>query len=129
MAAYVQVPVPKHLVIAVMRFITSQEQTEAQWLRKLWTESKPPIREFLSILAASPGDWVTHANMLLSMNKNTTEASFAGMLGAFGRRCKHRYGGMVPFEKEFDESTHEHKYLMTPEMAVNILALRGNPQS
>ena len=39
------------------------------------------------------------------------------MLGAFGRRAKHRYGGLKPWKTEWDPAREEARHLMPAAVA------------
>ena len=132
MVNYINVPVPDHLVPAVMTLIAGNmpKQTAPipkSWtpteLRKLWADSGEPVREFLAALSAVPGAWVPTSTLNKSMTHNKSTTQFAGMMGAFGRRLKNRYGGRLPFEREWDVNAREYQYLMPGEIAAVVSTL------
>jgi hypothetical protein len=57
------------------------------------------------------------------MTSNTSTAQFAGMMGAFGRRCANHHGGRQPFEREWDTIAREYQYKMPSGIAAVIAAL------
>lgn len=49
------------------------------------------------VLASHAGAWVTYADISREMGYDTPR-QLPGTLSAFGRRAKHRYGGVSPFD-------------------------------
>jgi hypothetical protein len=104
MTNYVSVPVPEHLVPAVMLLITDslakqptriQEVVTTDWtepeLQRMWDESGVPMRRTLVLLAQNAGLPVPMSQIAKTLGKPPKGHQVAGMMGAFGRRLKNRY--------------------------------------
>lgn len=134
MIQYIQVPVPTHLVPAVMAMITHESEdlprtspwTEKE-LRKLWNESADNVRGTLIHLASHSGESVSGATLAREvMGKESKGHSVAGMMGAFGRRMKGRHKGRNPITAEYDALTQEWRYsIVSPDVAQIILRFAG----
>lgn len=134
MIQYVQVPVPQHLVPAVMALITQSAEeaprstvwTEKE-LRKLWNESADNIRGTLIYLASHAGTAISGATIAREvMGKESKGHSIAGMMGAFGRRMKGRHKGRSPIVAEYDALHQVWQYsIASPEVAQIILRFAG----
>ena len=133
MIQYVQVPVPTHLVPAVMALITQATEEAprtAPWtekeLRRLWNESADNIRGTLVHLA-SMGVPVSGQSIAREvLGKEDKGHSIAGMMGAFGRRMKGRHKGRSPIVAEYDALAQEWRYsISSPEVGQIILRLAG----
>ena len=133
MIQYVQVPVPTHLVPAVMALITQSAEEvprSAPWtereLRKLWGESADNIRRTLMLLASNSGNPVSGRTIAReALGKEEKGHSIAGMMGAFGRRMKGRHKGRSPITAEYDAQAHEWRYSMAPEIGQVLLRVAG----
>lgn len=134
MINYVQVPVPQHLVPAVMSLITQSTEEvprTAAWtekeLRKLWSESADNIRRTLTLLASNSGNTVSGQTIAREvLGKEDKGHSIAGMMGAFGRRMKGRHKGRSPMTAEYDAQAQEWRYSMvSPEVGQIILRVAG----
>jgi hypothetical protein len=137
MIQYVQVPVPQHLVPAVMALITqagdeaAPSSSRPAWsereLRKLWNESADNIRRTLVLLASNSGSPVSGDTIAREvLGKEDKGHSIAGMMGAFGRRMKGRHKGRSPMTAEYDAQAQERRYSMvSPEVGQIILRVAG----
>lgn len=132
MVTYISVPVPDYLVPAVMTFIMEQSEPKSSaplkpWsaleLAQLWKASGKPVREFLAALSSLPDTLVPTSSLMKVMTSNTSTAQFAGMMGAFGRRCANHHGGRKPFEYEWDVNAREYQYRMPSYIAAVLAAL------
>jgi len=81
--------------------------------RRAYNESDGNMAPLLEFLADNPGRLIpfTEASTALGF---PSARSMPGLLGAFGRRANHRYGGKWPFEKCW----HEHVWHMRMEADV-----------
>src|SRR4051794_14593986 len=60
-------------------------------VRRIFAESQPAHRKMLEFLASRPDEWMYSEDVAAALGLPHGQASLAGMLGAFGRRAKHRY--------------------------------------
>lgn len=131
MTRYVNVPVPEHLVAQVMAFIVSltsgtagaasaapSDQSEASedWtqaeLRQLWDASAEPMRIVLQLLAKRAGKPVSGDAIAQALGKKERGHTVAGMMGALGRRIKHRHRGRWPFSARRNAVAMQWEYVM-----------------
>ena len=80
------------------------------------------MKPLLEFLAANPDRWIpfTEASAALGFD---SQRSMPGLLGSFGLRSNHRYGGRWPFETDqHDDLWHMR---MDARVAEAIQALRG----
>ena len=134
MIQYIQVPVPTHLVPAVMAMIAQESEdlprvspwTEKE-LRKLWNESADNVRGTLIHLASHSGEAISGVTLAREvMGKESKGHSIAGMMGAFGRRMKGRHKGRSPIVAEYDALHQVWQYsIASPEVAQIILRFAG----
>jgi hypothetical protein len=135
---YVNVPVPEHLVPEVMALIVarttgggtgSQATPEAQpatndWsvaeVRKLWGESGAPVRQTLQLLAQNGGKPVGAQDIARMLGKSDRGHAVAGMMGALGRRLKHRHDGRWPFTAQWNAVEARWEYTMAMSVASTV---------
>jgi hypothetical protein len=84
---------------------------------RMYLESEDRHRELLKVLAEQPGEWLYTAEIAPAVGIESGSKGMAGMFGAFGRRAKHRYGGLKPWASSWDPGRHEAKYRMDPQVA------------
>jgi len=71
----------------------------------------------MEYLASRRGEWVFTRELAKALDVPTDTRGMAGVFGAFGRRAKHRYGGLKPWDMAWDPIEGEAKYCMKPEVA------------
>src|SRR4051794_35745258 len=82
------------------RKATRQEPSEPEFfldsglVTQMYVDSEGRHRELLRTLAANAGSWLFTSELAQIMKMENGSRGMAGMLGAFGRRAKHRYGGL-----------------------------------
>lgn len=124
---YIQVPVPSHLVPAVMTLISdsfalsSESKASMSWseaeLRKIWQESAKNMRQTLLLLAKHQGEAISGQTIAsVALGKDKKGYSVAGMMGAYHRRMKGRHKGRSPIVSVFDAGANEWRYSMDPEV-------------
>jgi hypothetical protein len=99
---------------------TSAGLSEAE-LQKLWNESYPPMRKVLTKLAENGGKAVSGDDLAKVIGKEKKGHSIAGMMGALGRRIKHRHKGQWPFHGNWNPNLYRWEYMMPAENAAHIL--------
>lgn len=92
-------------------------------VRRMYDESQPRHREFMKLLADHPEEWLYTNQIAAALKLPHGSSSAAGMLGAFGRRATHRYGGLKPWVSEWDPAAYEARHTMTTEVAEIIRSL------
>lgn len=65
-------------------------------MRRAYDDSYEPHRRLLKVLADRPDRWMYSDELARVLELSGGSKSLAGMLGAFGRRAKHRYSGLTP---------------------------------
>ena len=134
MENYVQVPIPERFVLPVYELLTrlSSESEDTrpkstpaapnvngvphEWskddIARMWRESPPPMKAFISHLADRPETAVTSAEVGDAIGRRGSK--FSGTLGAFGRRMRSRYKkDSWPFEAYWDHNLHCMVYRMS----------------
>lgn len=89
-------------------------------IRRMYEESQTPHRRLMEYLAERPGEVIYTRALAEALGLPNGARSLAGMLGAFGRRAGHRYGGRKPWESEWDPAAYEARHRMAPEVAEQI---------
>lgn len=92
-------------------------------VRRMFEESQPRHRELMQLLAGHPDEWMYTSGIAEAMELPHGSASAAGMLGAFGRRASHRYGGAKPWVSEWDPAAYEARHMMISDVAEIIRSL------
>src|SRR4051794_34964806 len=69
---------------------------------RMYGESEAPHRRLLDLLANASDEWLYTSDIAEQLALPNGSRSVAGMLGAFGRRAKHRYKGQTPWDTEWD---------------------------
>jgi hypothetical protein len=95
-------------------------------VRRIYLESEEQQRRMMRLMAERPDEWRYSKDIAADLELEHNARGLAGMLGAFGRRSKHRYGGTKPWEAEWDSAREENRYWMPAYIAAIILdAARG----
>jgi hypothetical protein len=134
---YVTMPVPKHLLPAVMAFVAGrmgeqeepEQHTQAaepaaqgteikqELVVRMWNESGSAMRKALKALAAHPGSPVASTDLSTAVFGTPKGRQLSGVMGAFGHRCSGRYAGAKPFSVEWNVLKYRWEYTMTPQVA------------
>lgn len=88
---------------------------------RMFAESQEKHRKLMLFLAEHPNQWFTTPQLASDLGLDSPR-QLAGMLGAFGRRSKHRYGGRTPWESAWDPNQEVSRHSMTDEIAAAVLA-------
>jgi len=122
---FIMVPVPRDRVQEVYRLLATEpvlptaaltgEEEAEPWtdsdITRAYRESPPRMKLFLDYLASMPGQAVTSEETAKAVDY--TRHQQAGMLGAFGRRVKNRYGRSTWFfEYGWNDKRGEWTYSM-----------------
>jgi hypothetical protein len=143
---YVQVPVPArwvHHVYARLAELAAAEagdsvpsaqakppekpELDKALVRRMYKESQAPHRKLMLYLANHPDRWFYTPDLASHLRIEKGSRGLAGMLGAFGRRSKNRYGGQTPWETDWDQDKHEARHRMRGEVADWIKTFRDDP--
>jgi hypothetical protein len=133
---YIDVPVREEFIPAVIELLADLErggrgsqkspdqptpsdspQFGQELVTRMYDESETRHRELLRFLAGRADEWIFTAELAAALGVASGSKGMAGMFGAFGRRAKHRYGGLKPWEDDWDSVRHEAKYRMTAQVA------------
>jgi hypothetical protein len=95
----------------------SPTQLDRDLVLRMYLESETRHRELLRALAARAGVWVFTTEVAEALGMTGGSRAMGGMFGAFGRRAKHRYDGLKPWEVGWDTLRHEAKYRMDAQVA------------
>lgn len=128
--SYINVPVPEEHVPAVYALLAGlQEGHEApatpsgragrteDLIRRAYVESQDTHRRLMEYLAERSDDWTYSSELAKGLGLSSGSRSVAGMFGAFGRRAKHRYGGVKPWDLRWDSARGEAAYRVEPDVA------------
>jgi hypothetical protein len=103
------------------RAATAQPETalylDSGLIIQMYRDSEGRHRELLRTLAEADGKWLYTAEIAEALGVETGSKGMAGMFGAFGRRAKHRYKGLKPWESSWEPIRNEACYRMKPEVA------------
>ncbi len=124
-SSHVYVPVPADRVEDVFRFLLGLEQggsdaASGPLLRRVYSESEPQFQALLLYLASRPDEAIGSVEIANALDLANGTSSLAGMLGAFARRAKNRYGGFWPFERIYSPGDEGSRLLMSSEVAAAI---------
>lgn len=140
---FVYIPVPVSSASAVYKLLaglaesnesstalTGVEQTlevvrrDALLVERMYLESHEGHRRLMECLAASPGEWFYTSDIGNALGHANGSKGVAGMLGAFGKRANHRYGGHKPWETEWDGGREEARHRIDAATAetINMIA-------
>jgi hypothetical protein len=135
---YISVPVPEQHVPAVIELLAQlnrehspdiAEHIEARQItesdedlvRRMFDESESTHRRLLLTLAEAGENPLYTSEIAERIGVKTGRKGMAGVFGAFGRRAKHRYEGVKPWQSSWDFERGEASYRMSPEVASWIL--------
>jgi hypothetical protein len=115
MPGFVQIAVPEDRVLDVYAFLLGKDQNGATWtpdlLERMYLESPKPIQQLLVTLAKRAGTVHTDEELAEAVGRSRTQ--LAGVLGAYGRRVKNRYGmEQWPFETIYDDAAGMYSYVI-----------------
>jgi hypothetical protein len=83
------------------------------------------MRKTLSVPAASAGKPVTGDTLAKCLGHEEAGHTIAGMMGAFGRRLKHRHQGNWPFHAKYNAVAGKWEYTMPAEVAELLAKIKG----
>ncbi len=89
-------------------------------LKRMYEESYEPHRRLMRLMAEHADEWRYSNEIAADLELEHGTRGLAGMFGAFGRRAKHRYGGLTPWLSEWDSAREEVRYCMPSEVAASI---------
>jgi hypothetical protein len=84
---------------------------------QMYRDSEERHRALLETLADAEGKWLYTVELAKALGVETGSKGMAGTFGAFGRRAKHRYKGLKPWDSEWEPIRDEACYRMKPEVA------------
>jgi hypothetical protein len=124
MPGFVQIAVPEDRVLDVYAFLLGKDQNGATWtpalLERMYLESPMPMQQFLVTLAKRAGTVHTAEEMAEAIGRSRSQ--LAGVLGAYGRRVKNRYGmEHWPFETIYDHAAGMYSYVIAADDAAKTL--------
>jgi hypothetical protein len=128
---FVNVPVPRSMVLAVYRLISQgaaepatagAPMADPAVITTAYQESSHAMKAFLDLLAAHPDEWLSIDTVRTELGLGVHE--LAGVLSTLPRRWRGRYrqSGPLPFEVEGTGSRR--RYRMGQEVAELITSLR-----
>ncbi len=98
-------------------------------LKRMVDESPVAMRDILRAMADHAGEWITTEDLASAISKKADADwnTVAGTMGAFGRRCKNRYGiKQKPFESHYDHTVGSKVFRMPKEIASQIIRIMDN---
>jgi hypothetical protein len=141
MPDFVYIPVPSEWATAVYKQLAELSegssassgaasdgenvQLDDALIERMYAESHAPHRRLLDYLADHPDEWVYTSGLAEALDVENGARGVAGMLGAFGKRANHRYGGLKPWKSDWDGTREEAKHRMDAEVARVITAIRS----
>jgi hypothetical protein len=145
MSEFIYVPVPSELVPAVYRLLAGADQTtissisgtradspdpaaipDPELIRRMYRESYDGHKRLMALLAQAPDEWTYTAEIATALDVAKGARGVAGMLGAFGRRSKNRYGHQKPWISEWDGGHEEARHMMPAQVAEIVNAMLAN---
>jgi hypothetical protein len=136
MTEFVTIPVPADRVLEVYALLASEPTRQpaepgpeldaaeppdrSSWsdelIARCWRESPSPMKAFLLYLAKHPDREISSEEIAPAIER--TRQQMSGMLGAFGRRTKNRYGmGTCPYSARWGFEEHRAIYVMDSQTA------------
>lgn len=91
--------------------------TDPALITRIYKESHEAHRRLLKRLSESPDEWVSATELARDLGLEGGNKSLAGMLGALGRRCNHRYEGKRAFESDWNHIAGETQHMMPSAVA------------
>jgi hypothetical protein len=125
---FVNVPVPKSMVLAVYAFLAAQGARVPEpedynaIVRKAYQESSPDMKRFLDLLGAHPEDWLSIEEIRDALGMDVHQ--LPGVLSTFPRRWRGRYRQSGPLPFDVDGKGGRRRYRMGKEVAELIVSLR-----
>lgn len=90
-------------------------------IRTMVDQSDKAMRSVLKALASRPGEWLSTEVLAEAVSGSANSNTIAGTLGAFGRRCKSRYGlETKPYERKYEHGVGK-VYRMSKQIAQQVL--------
>jgi hypothetical protein len=83
---------------------------------RMFMEGQHEQRRLMLLLAERPDRWFTTPELAEMLGYESAKV-LAGLLGAFGRKAKHRYGGRTPWDSEWDSSAELARHSMRSDVA------------
>jgi hypothetical protein len=142
MSDFIYVAVPSEQVPAVYRLLAAADQGSVpavagtpetssdptaipgpELIRRMYRESYDGHKRLMALLAQRPGEWTYTSEIAAELHVAKGARGVAGMLGAFGRRSKNRYGHQKPWISEWDGGREEARHMMPDEVAETITAI------
>jgi hypothetical protein len=127
---FVNVPVPRSMVLAVYRFLSQGAPSpvggegpgaDPAVVEVAYAESSPDMKRFLDLLAAHPDEWLTIEAIRDALRMDVHQ--LPGVLSTFPRRWRGRYGQTGPLPFDMEGSGSRRRYRMGKEAAGLIASL------
>ncbi len=131
---FVYIPVPVHWASQIHRRLAeldeasaigrdpfAPQQRDELLVARMYLEAQSEQRRLMLELAKSPEQWFTTAELARALGYPSSRV-LAGLLGAFGRKAKNRYGGRTPWDSRWDSAAEVSRHSMRSEVAKTILA-------
>ena len=141
MPDFVYIPVPSEWATAIYKQLAALSEGSSETvgapsdsevvqlddalIERMYGESYAAHRQLLDYLADHSGEWLYTSGLAEALDIEHGARGVAGMLGAFGKRANHRYGGLKPWETEWDGRREEAKHRMDPSVASVIKSIRS----
>lgn len=131
---FVYIPVPANFASSVHRLLAdlAERDTEAGptaeavlyldagLVERMYLDSHEGHKLLMQYLAAHPDEWVYTSEIAVALSHEKGSRGVAGMLGAFGKRANHRYGGLKPWETKWDGHREQAQHRMDAAHAKTI---------
>lgn len=101
----------------------SEGVLDRRLVQRMYEESEEQHRRLMLLMAEHPDEWRYSGEIAADLELEHGARGLAGMLGAFGRRAKHRYGEQKPWRSEWDSGRAEARHLMPADVARTIREL------
>lgn len=101
----------------------TQPCLDEQMLRRIYEDSMEPHRRLMNLMAEHPDEWRYSSEIAADLELEHGSRGLAGMLGAYGRRAKHRYAELKPWQSEWDSAREEMRHMMPADVAETIRGL------
>jgi len=131
-AEFIYVPVPAPMVPDVYALLvelgaaqkpegdppkTEPPPLGPELVQTMYRESQEQHRKLMRFLADHPDRWHSTSDLAEALNLQNKARGMAGMLGAFGRRANHRYGGRTPWTTEWDYEHNQARHMVNFDVA------------
>jgi hypothetical protein len=142
MSEYIYIPVPTEKAPAVYHLLAGGYTTspgtpstdadipnpaatpDEELVHRMYIESYDGHKRLMRLLAKTPERWLYTAEIATELDIEHGARGVAGMLGAFGRRSKNRYGHLKPWVTQWDGIREEARHMMTSDIAKIITSLQ-----